>query len=42
MESSVTRPAVDLATDRPKPGLALLLAVLAYTALTLAIGEPFY
>ena len=40
MESSVTRPAVDLATDRPKPGLALLLAVLAVPGSTVAWDLP--
>ena len=40
MESSVTRPAVDVATDRPKPGLALLLAVLAIPGSTVAWDLP--
>ena len=40
MESSVTRPAVDVATDRPKPGLALLLAILAVPGSTVAWDLP--
>jgi hypothetical protein len=40
MESSVTRPAVDVATDRPKPGLALLLALLAVPGSTVAWDLP--
>ena len=40
MESSVTRPAVDIAKDRPRPGLALLLALLAVPGSTVAWGLP--
>lgn len=40
MESSVTRPAVDIATDRPRPGLALLLALLAVPGSTVAWDLP--
>ena len=40
MESSVTRPAVDIATDKPRPGLALLLAVLAVPGSTIAFDLP--
>ena len=40
MESSVTRPAVDVAADRPRPGLALLLALLAIPGSTLAWDLP--
>src|SRR4051794_41615393 len=40
MESSVTRPAVDVATDRPKPGLALILALLAIPGSTVAWDLP--
>ena len=40
MESPVTRPAVDVATDRPKPGLALLLALLAVPGSTIAWDLP--
>ena len=40
MESSVTRPAIDVATDRPRPGLALLLALLAIPGSTLAWELP--
>ena len=40
MESSVTRPAVDVSTDRPKPGLALILALLAIPGSTVAWDLP--
>ena len=40
MESSATRPAVDVSTDRPKPGLALLLALLAVPGSTVAWDLP--
>ncbi len=40
MESSVHRPAVDLATGRPRPGLALLLGLLSVPGSTLAWGLP--
>jgi len=40
MESSVTRPAVDIATDRPRPGLALLLSLLAVPGSTVAWDLP--
>ena len=40
MESSINRPAVELATDRPRPGLALLLALLAVPGSTLAWDLP--
>jgi len=40
MESSVTRPAVDIATNKPRPGLALLLAVLAVPGSTVAWDLP--
>jgi hypothetical protein len=40
MESSVTRPAVDVAADRPRPGLALLLALLAVPGSTVAWELP--
>ena len=40
MESSVTRPAVDIAADKPRPGLALLLAVLAVPGSTIAFDLP--
>ncbi|HEY1358639.1 MAG TPA: hypothetical protein VGF21_10060 [Thermoleophilaceae bacterium] len=40
MESSVTRPAVDIATDKPRPGLGLLLAVLAVPGSTVAFDLP--
>ena len=40
MESPATRPAVDVATDRPKPGLALLLALLAVPGSTVAWDLP--
>lgn len=41
MESSVTRPAVDVDADRPRPGLALLLAILAVPGSTVAWDLPF-
>jgi hypothetical protein len=40
MESSVTRPAVDIAPSRPRPGLALLLALLAVPGTTVAFDLP--
>jgi hypothetical protein len=40
MEGSVTRPAVDVAADKPRPGLALLLAVLAVPGSTIAFDLP--
>ena len=40
MQSSVTRPAVDVAVDRPRPGLALLLALLAIPGSTVAWDLP--
>jgi hypothetical protein len=41
MESSVTRPAVDIApTDKPRPGVALLLALLAVPGSTVAWDLP--
>jgi len=40
MESSVTRPAVDVATDKPRPGLAFVLALLAVPGSTVAWDLP--
>ena len=40
MESSVTRPAVDVAPDKSRPGLALLLALLAVPGSTVAFDLP--
>ena len=40
MESSVTRPAVDIAPDKPRAGLALLLALLAIPGSTVAFDLP--
>jgi hypothetical protein len=40
MESSVTRPAVDIAPGKPRPGLALLLALLAVPGSTVAFDLP--
>jgi hypothetical protein len=40
VNSTLNRPAVDLATDRPRPGLALLLALLAVPGSTIAWELP--
>ena len=40
MTSTLNRPAVDLAADRPRPGLALLLALLAVPGSTIAWELP--
>jgi hypothetical protein len=40
MESTVSRPAVDLGTSPPRPGLALLLGLLAIPGSTLAWDLP--
>jgi hypothetical protein len=40
MESTVSRPAVDVGTSRPRPGLALLLSLLAIPGSTLAWDLP--
>lgn len=40
MESTVSRPAVDIGTARPRPGLALLLSLLAVPGSTLAWDLP--
>jgi hypothetical protein len=40
MESTVKRPAVDVAPDRARPGLALVLALLAIPGSTIAWGLP--
>jgi hypothetical protein len=40
MESTVNRPAVDVGTSRPRPGLALLFALLAVPGSTLAWDLP--
>ena len=40
MESTVSRPAVDVAPSRPRPGLALLLSLLAIPGSTLAWDLP--
>ena len=40
MEQSVNRPAVDIAPDRPRPGLALVLALLAVPGSTIAWALP--
>jgi hypothetical protein len=40
MESSVHRPAVDVSPDRPRPGIALVLAVLSVPGSTLAWDLP--
>ena len=40
MESTVHRPAVDVSPDRPRPGLALVLALLAVPGSTMAWDLP--
>ena len=40
MESSVTRPPVDLAPERPRAGLALFLALLSVPGSTIAFDLP--
>jgi hypothetical protein len=40
MESSITRPAVDIASDKPRPGLAFVLALLAVPGSTVAWDLP--
>jgi hypothetical protein len=40
MESTVSRPAVDVGTSRPRPGLALLLSLLAIPGSTAAWDLP--
>jgi hypothetical protein len=40
MESSVTRPPVDLAPERPRAGLALVLALLSVPGSTIAWDLP--
>jgi hypothetical protein len=40
MESSVTRPPVDLAPERPREGLALVLALLSVPGSTIAFDLP--
>jgi hypothetical protein len=40
MESSVHRPAVDVSPDRPRPGIALVLALLSVPGSTLAWDLP--
>jgi hypothetical protein len=40
MESTVSRPAVDVGTARPRPGLALLLSLLSVPGSTLAWDLP--
>ncbi len=40
MNSTLNRPAVDLAADRPRPGLALLLALLSVPGSTIAWELP--
>jgi hypothetical protein len=40
MESTVSRPAVDVATSRPRPALALVLSLLAIPGSTVAWDLP--
>jgi hypothetical protein len=40
MESSVHRPAVDVSPDRPRPGIALVLALLSVPGSTMAWSLP--
>jgi hypothetical protein len=40
VNSTLNRPAVDLAADRPRPGLALLLALLSVPGSTIAWELP--
>jgi hypothetical protein len=40
MESTVHRPAVDVSPDRPRPGLALVLALLSVPGSTIAWDLP--
>src|SRR6476620_10956140 len=40
MESTVSRPAIDVGTSHPRPGLALLLSLLASPGSTLAWDLP--
>jgi hypothetical protein len=40
MESAVTRPAVDIAPERSRPGLALILALLCVPGSTIAWALP--
>jgi tetrahydromethanopterin S-methyltransferase subunit C len=40
MNSTLNRPAVDLAADRPRPGLALVLALLSLPGSTIAWELP--
>jgi hypothetical protein len=40
MESTLNRPAVDVSPDRPRPGLALLLALLSVPGSTIAWELP--
>jgi CHASE2 domain-containing sensor protein len=40
MESTVHRPAVDVSPDRPRPGLALVLALLSVPGSTMAWELP--
>jgi hypothetical protein len=40
MNSTLNRPAVDLAADRPRPGLALVLALLSVPGSTIAWELP--
>jgi hypothetical protein len=40
MESTVNRPAVDVSSDRPRPALALVLALLAVPGSTIAWSLP--
>lgn len=40
MESTVTRPAVDIAPERSRPGLALILALLSVPGSTIAWALP--
>ena len=40
MESTAARPAIDIASERPRPGLALLLGVLSLPGSTIAWALP--
>ena len=40
MDSTLNRPAVDVSTDRPRPALALVLALLAVPGSTIAWSLP--
>ncbi len=40
MESTAARPAIDIASERPRPGLALLLGILSLPGSTIAWALP--